>query len=349
MEKTLLITKDDIVPSRPDFEVIGAFNPGSVQVGDETILLVRVAERPVQSDPDAYLVPVYDDIEDLVKVKRIPKNHPDYDFSDRRVIMNHDQNHLTSLSHFRLARSKDGKAFEIDTKPTVFPSNATESFGIEDPRITTIDGTHYISYTAIGRHGINGCLMWTDDFVSFHRMGIVFTSDNKDVVLFPKRINGAYHALHRPSSSEYGKLDIWLATSPDLSHWGKHQVLMERREGRFDDHRLGASAVPFLTERGWIEIYHAGDTTNAYALGAVLLDKDDPSKVLMRSSRPLIIPDRPYEMHGFFKNIVFSCGAIVDRDTVCVYYGASDESVACATLSLDEIFSNMEDVSEVVS
>ncbi len=343
MRKKLLINKEQIVPSRPDFEVIGAFNPGCTTMNGETILLIRVAERPIQTNQDAYLVPFYDTKSDAVLVKSIPKNHPDFDFSDKRVIKNHEQNYLTSLSHFRLARSNDGETFTIDAKPTIFPENEVEAFGIEDARITKMDDAFYITYTAIGIYGINGCLIRTTDFVTFERLGIIFTSDNKDVVLFPHKIGGHYHAFHRPSHSEYGKLDIWLAKSPDLTHWGQHTVLLERRPDHFDNHRLGASAVPFLTDRGWIEIYHTGDIKDEYALAAVLLDKDDPSKVMMRSKCPLILPEEHYETDGFFGKIVFSCGAIVDQDDVSIYYGASDESIAVATITLDELFSNLED------
>lgn len=349
MQKKLLINKDQIVPSRPDFEVIGAFNPGCTTMNDETLLLIRVAERPIQTDDRSYLVPVYDAVTDAVSIKSIPKNHPDFDFSDKRVIKNHDQNYLTSLSHFRLARSKDGETFAIDSKPTIFPANATEAFGIEDARITKMDDGYYITYTAIGAHGINGCMIRTTDFISFERKGIIFTSDNKDVVLFPAKINGHYHAFHRPSNSEYGKLDIWLAKSPDLVHWGQHSIFLERRADCFDNHRLGASAVPFLTEQGWIEIYHSGDVRDEYALAVVLLDKENPGKIIMRSKGPLILPEESYETDGFFGKIVFSCGAIVDHDSVCVYYGASDENIACARVSFSELFANLEPAPEVIS
>jgi predicted GH43/DUF377 family glycosyl hydrolase len=341
MEKKLIIRKEHIKPSRPDFEVIGAFNPGSIVFENEIILLVRVAERPIQNDDENYLVPIFDSENNKIFIKKIKKNSPNYNFSDKRVITNRTQNYLTSISHFRVARSKDGIHFEISETPSVFPENKYESFGIEDPRIVFIDGIFYITYSAISEYGINGCIMTTKDFIHFERQGIAFTSDNKDVVLFPEKINDKYYALHRPSTSEYGRLDIWISKSKDLKHWGDHNVLLTRRENMFDNHRLGGSAVPFLTEHGWIEIYHSGNQDNEYSLAAVLLDTKDPSKVIKRSSVPLLSPEEVYETNGFFGKVVFCCGVIVDCEIVHVYYGVSDESVAYAKMSLNEIYNNL--------
>jgi beta-1,2-mannobiose phosphorylase / 1,2-beta-oligomannan phosphorylase len=341
MEKQLLITKEQIKPSRPDFEVIGAFNPGCISYQDETLLLIRVAERPIQNDSIHYLVPIYSPLAKTVTIEKIDRYNKDYDFSDKRVIANGKQKYLTSISHFRLARSKDGIQYTIADQPTIFPETIYEEFGIEDPRITKIGKFYYISYSAVSRHGINGCIIKTKDFITFERMGIAFTSDNKDIVLFPKKIKGSYYALHRPSSSEYGKLDIWMASSKDLIHWGNHSIFLKSRKESYDNFRLGASAVPFLDKHGWIEIYHSGNLDNEYSLSTVLLDKHNPSIVLKRSKEALIKPEEKYEINGFFGKVVFSCGAIVNHDHVLVYYGVSDENIACAKISFGELYQNL--------
>ena len=172
-------------------------------------------------------------------------------------------------------------------------------------------------------------------------MGICFTSDNKDIVLFPNKIKGNYYALHRPSCSDYGRLEIWIAQSKDLIHWGKHEQLVGKRKDAFDNHRLGASAVPFLTKYGWIEIYHSGNRDDEYSLAALLLKKDNPSIVLKRSTVPLLYPQESYETRGFFGKVVFSCGAVVKQNIVYVYYGVADENIACAMIPLDEIYENL--------
>jgi beta-1,2-mannobiose phosphorylase / 1,2-beta-oligomannan phosphorylase len=341
MEKKLIIRKEDIKPSREDFEVIGTFNPGCIKFNDETLLMIRVAERPIQNKVGVYLVPYLCEFTKEMKTKEIHLDDPLYDFSDPRVIKNGEQNYLTSISHFRLAKSIDGICFEIAETPTIFPETCYETFGIEDPRITQIDQTFYITYSAVSPMGINGCLIKTNDFLTFERMGIIFSSDNKDVVLFPEKINDHYYALHRPTSSIYGKLDIWLAKSPDLTHWGQHDILLQRRPNNFDSYRLGGSAVPFKTEHGWLEIYHSGTIDHKYALAAVLLKNDDPLTVLKRSTRPFIKPEEHYETNGFFEQVVFSCGAISENNDVWIYYGVSDENIACAKMSLQEILDTL--------
>ncbi|MGE5613705.1 MAG: glycoside hydrolase family 130 protein, partial [Bacillota bacterium] len=285
-----IIKPQDIKPSRKDFEVICSFNAGVARLGDEIILLVRIAERPLNNNCRVYLSPVYDCDKDDIIIKEFDVCSPEFDFSDNRVIKTPNGNYLTSISHFRVARSKDGIHFEIDEKPTIFPLNVYEAYGIEDPRISMIGDTYYISYSAISDKGIVCCMISTKDFCSFTRHGTIFHPDNKDVVIFPEKIRDRYYALHRPSISLFGKPDIWIAESPDLMHWGNHRHLMGTRPGFWDNGRLGASAVPFKIREGWLEIYHGATKEDRYCLGAVLLDEYQPWKVLARSLKPIIEP-----------------------------------------------------------
>jgi len=147
--------------------------------------------------------------------------------------------------------------------------------------------------------------------------------------------------LHRPSSPELGGNYIWIAESPDRIHWGNHQLLATTRPGKWDSARLGAGAAPIRTEKGWLEIYHGATKENRYCLGALLLDSNDPSKVLARSEEPIMEPIMEYEKTGFFGNVVFTNGHLVDGDTVTIYYGASDEVICGAEFSINEILQSL--------
>lgn len=336
-----LIGPEDIVPSSPRMEVIGVFNAGAARLGDEIILLLRVAERPVQRDPAVYLTPIYDEARDEIVLRGIPFA-PENDFSDPRIIRTPEGDYLTSISHFRVARSRDGLRFQAEERPTVLPATRYETFGIEDPRITQLDDGYYVAYSGVSPLGIVVGLLHTEDFRAFERRGLLFHPDNKDVAIFPDRIGGRYYALHRPSCSHFGDLDVWLAESPDLLCWGGHRHVMGVRRGEWDGVRIGASAVPLRTERGWLEIYHGGDAGNRYCLGAALLDLQEPWKVIARSRTPLLEPELPFETEGFFGNVVFSCGALLEDGVVRIYYGASDTSIGYAETTLERIWEHLE-------
>ncbi|RPI91409.1 MAG: glycosidase, partial [Chloroflexi bacterium] len=166
--------------------------------------------------------------------------------------------------------------------------------------------------------------------------------DNKDVEIFPEKINGRYYALHRPSTSALGRPEIWLAESPDLLCWGNHRRLVGQRDNAWENGRIGGSAVPYRTEQGWLVIYHGASRQNRYALGALLLAANEPWKVLGRSSTPLLEPEAAYEVTGFFGNVVFSCGALFEDGKARIYYGAADTCMAYAEISIEEILHSLQ-------
>lgn len=339
--KNPLITPRDITPSRPDMEVIGAFNCGVTMFNDETILLIRVAEK-YNSPSDLYVgVPMFDVNNHNIIIKLFDKAQPDIDFSDPRFVKTPTMLYLTSMSHLRMARSKDGIHFDIDTKPCLAPSEYYEAYGIEDPRITKIDSTYYINYSAISQSGVVTCLATTADFVHYEKKGIIFLADNKDVTIFPEKINGLYYALHRPVSAYFQRPEMWISTSENLLSYGNHQLLCSLREGKFDDTRIGASCVPFLTEKGWLEIYHGASKDNQYKLGILLLDKDDPRKIIYRSDQAWIQSEMDYEKSGFMPNVIFPCGFIVEGDNIKLYYGNCDENICLLTFSLSELLNQI--------
>lgn len=336
-----IISVSQIKPSRPDFEVIGVFNAGTAMLGDEIILLLRVSERPVNKDENYVLSAVYDvNVKDLV-IKKFNKNDENHFFGDPRIISSGGTNYLTSMSHLIVAKSKNGYDFTIKDEPALFALNEYETFGIEDPRITFIDGQYYITYVAVSDFGVVTALAKTQDFKYFERLGNIFAPDNKDVVIFPEKIGGRYYALHRPSTSVSGKPEMWIASSPDLISWGDHKRIAGLREDKFDNGRLGAGAVPFKTEYGWVEIYHGASKDNRYCLGTMLLDLNEPWKVIKRCVKPLVEPDETYEKRGFFGNVVFSCGLIRSGDSIKIYYGASDECVAVVDMDINDIMNNL--------
>jgi len=336
-----IIEPKDVKPSRDGFEVVGVFNAGVARFENQVVLLLRVAEKPIISHPETVFVPIYDVAKNDIVLKKFPKNDPANDFSDPRLIVRPTEIYLTSLSHLRLARSEDGVNFDIEETPAMGPATDYETFGLEDARISLIDGTYYVTYAAVSPLGITTCLASTEDFTTFERYGVIFCPDNKDVVLFGERINGKYYALSRPNSPLFKRQDIWIAESDDLFCWGRHRYLMGPRAGCWDEKKVGAGAVPIKTEWGWLEIYHGADREDRYCLGAVLLDEKEPSRIIARSQTPVLEPETDYECEGFFGNIVFSCGLLCEGGRLRIYYGAADTSICYAELVLADVLESL--------
>ena len=336
-----IIGPKDVKPSRRDYEVVGVFNAGVTRFEDEVILLLRVAERPISSHPDIVLAPIYNAVEGNIITEKFLKSKPENDFSDPRLIITPSGTYLTSISHLRLARSSDGINFEIEQSSAIAPTNDYEAFGIEDPRISLIGDTYYINYVGVCPAGVTTTLASTKDFKSFQRHGIIFCPDNKDVVLFPEKIDGRYYALHRPVSPLFKRNEMWIAESPDLKCWGNHRYLMGPRAGFWDDTKIGAGAVPFKIDQGWLEIYHGADRNSRYCLGAVLLDATRPWKVIARTEKPIFEPQTSYECNGFFGNAVFSCGLLYEDNKLKIYYGAADTAICYAELPIENVLEGL--------
>lgn len=316
-------------------------NPGVFVMDGRICMIIRVAERPEQKEGKISF-PVYED--NRFKVLEFDRDSPDIDLSDPRVINYKGQDYLTTLSYLRLVFSDDGVHFYEDSKyPPVFGSGFYESFGIEDCRVATMDDGYCLTFTEVSPVAVGVGMMRTRDFRHFTHEGMIFPPHNKDCALFEEKIDGRYYALHRPSSPELGGNYMWIAESPDRIHWGRHKCVATTRKGFFDSARLGAGASPIRTDEGWLVIYHGADSSNRYCLGAMLLDLKDPSRVLARSSEPIMEPVAPYEQTGFFGNVVFTNGQIVDGDTVHIYYGASDEVICKADFSIKEILAMLKD------
>ena len=339
-----IITPADVKPSRTDFKVMCAFNAGATTFDGKTLLLLRVAERPIQED--GYITTVFHDFDNPSEstILRLALDDPDLELDpvDIRVFTYKGLPYLSSISHLRVATSEDGRNFEVADAPAMVPDRQHEVFGIEDPRITFIDDQYYINYSAIAPNGITTCLARTTDFVTFEKLGIIFAPDNKDVAIFPDKIGGRYYCFHRPSMKQIGAPSIWLASSDNLLDWGHHRYVIGPRPGKWDDERTGCGAAPIRTDAGWLQIYHGSDHGVHYGSGAVLLDIDEPWKVIARTDEAIILAETEYEKEGITKNVVFSNGLVERNDrTVDLYYGAADTTTCGANLDLQALMKKL--------
>lgn len=330
----------DLKPSMDGMKIECLLNPGVFRYENRIWLLLRVAEMPEQKEGKVSF-PIYNEA-GRIEILTFDKSNPDLDLSDPRVVSYKGEDHLTTLSHLRLVCSDDGEHFyEPEGYAPISGKGKYEAYGIEDCRVVHLDGTYSLTYTQVSSLGVGVGLIQTIDWKHLDRRGMIFSPHNKDCAIFGEKINGKYYALHRPSSPQLGGNFIWIAESPDLLHWGNHRCVITARKGMWDSARVGAGAAPIKTAEGWLEIYHGANEEHRYCLGALLLDLHDPSKVTARSEQPIMEPTATYECTGFFGNVIFTNGHIVDGDTIRMYYGASDEVICMAELSINEILSTL--------
>lgn len=335
-----LLSPSDIPSSSDGMKVECLLNPGVFRYAGKTWLLLRVAERPEQK-PGKTSFPILGK-NGVLRILEFDNSDPKLNLADPRVINYDGNDYLTTMSHLRLVNSDDGIHFREDSAyPAMFGQGDLESYGIEDCRVTQIGETYYLSFTQVSSHGVGIGLRSTADWRDIHHHGMIFPPHNKDCAIFDEKIDGKYYALHRPSSQFLGGNYIWLADSPDLVHWGQHHCLAHSRSGMWDSARVGAGAAPIRTAEGWLEIYHGADAQHRYCLGALLLDLEQPWKVLARSEEPIMEPLAEYERTGFFGNVIFTNGHLVGGDALTIYYGASDSVICGARFSIREILQTL--------
>jgi predicted GH43/DUF377 family glycosyl hydrolase len=343
---TCLCRPGNLKPSRADLEIVGTFNPGAVRFGDQVILVVRVAERPRERRAGYTALPRWQPGAALT-VDWIAND--EVDLLDARVVRRKCDGlvRLTSASHLRILHSRDGRSIDREDDARFEPQSEFEEFGVEDPRITRIGDKYWFTYVAVSRHGPATALASTTDFQTFTRHGVIFPTENKDVVLLPEQIDGEYVALHRPlGGTPFAQPEIWLARSPDMIHWGRHEVLLKSASG-WDADRVGAGAPPIRTPDGWLEIYHgsskpAGDRgVGMYSAGALLLDLNEPHRIVRQASEPILVPEADFEREGFVPNVVFPTGVVDRGETLFVHYGAADTVCAVVELSKADVLGAM--------
>ncbi|MDN4525177.1 glycoside hydrolase family 130 protein [Fictibacillus fluitans] len=283
-----------------------------------------------------------------------------------------DKDHYIYLG---LAESNDGVNFtRSSSQPVLSPSSDGPDQGcVEDPRIVEFDDTYYITYAyrpyPPGRywdfgpdevqtnnlpesapyhlkHNVtNTGLLMSDDLKSYKRLGRLTepSLDDRDVILFPEKINGKYYMLQRPKEwigEDYGcdYPSIWITSSDDLLQWDEERKLLAKGEVEWEL-KIGGSTPPLKTEEGWLTLYHGVDDKGVYRVGALLLDLNDPTKIIARPPNYIMEPEHEYEWEGFYKGCVFPTGNVIVDDTLYVYYGGADKYCCLATCSVTELLS----------
>jgi predicted GH43/DUF377 family glycosyl hydrolase len=246
-----------------------------------------------------------------------------------------------------VADSEDGVHFAPRLAPVEVPHDDPEYAEYAartyfDPRITRLDDTFYICVAAHSRHTCRLGLFRTDDFERFEWLGCISEPDNRNGVLFPEKIGGSYARLDRPNVSRLGEGDLWVSFSPDLIHWGRSRCVLRRDDLRWAWHKIGGGAVPVRTEQGWLTIFHGVRTQCAshyvYQAGVCLLDLEDPTKLVAKAERAILIPTMDYELTGQTPSVVFPAAAIPEPDgSLRIYYGAADSVQCLAEADLDEL------------
>jgi len=273
--------------------------------------------------------------------------NPSVIYHDGLFRMHYRAQGLDWVSRIGYAVSEDGIHWNRLRRPVLEPVDGSDSRGIEDPRVTEIDGVFYMAYTAYGREfygpgepthlggGILPMIARSCNLIAWERLGpIVRGEDDKDHVLFPRKIGGRYAALHRR------RPDVWLAYSDDLLTWREEDMVPifgPRPDNVWDSQKVGANGAPIETEHGWLMLYHGTDQDNVYRFGACLLNLDDPSRVLSRPRATIFWPQELWEMRGDVPNVVFSCANPVVDGVVHVYYGGGDHVIGLAICRLDTL------------
>jgi len=263
----------------------------------------------------------------------------------------------TRFPRLHVGFSDDGLSWDIDRQPIEYTNEPFHpSDYAYDPRVCCLEG-QFIVHWCGGRNGPTISLARTNDFQSFERLENAFLPFNRNGVLFPRKIQGNYWMLSRPSDDGHTPFgDIFVSQSPDLVYWGKHRLVM-RKGGEetgqwWQRTKIGAGPIPIETTDGWLMIYHGViDTCNGfvYSLGAAILDLDEPWRVRYRTNQHILTPEADYEVTGHVPNVVFPCAALhdLDSDRITIYYGAADTSSCVAYGNLSELIQFTKDNSVV--
>lgn len=250
------------------------------------------------------------------------------------------------VPHLYLGHSKDGIHWSYEPEKIQFVNEIGEPYMPRyayDPRLIKVEDTYYIIWCT-DFYGAALGIAKTKDFKSFIRLDNPFLPFNRNGVLFPRKINGNYVLLSRPSDSGHTPFgDVFLSESPDLTYWGKHKHVMTKGYSQWwQSLKIGGGAAPIETSEGWLLFYHGVTGTcngYVYSMGACILDIDNPSIVKYRCRNFILTPEEWYEERGFVANVVFPCAALADAKTgrIAIYYGAADSYVGLAFTTADTI------------
>ena len=374
-KEEVLLTPKDLKPSSNLFEIFGTFNPGAIRLKNGDILLyVRVGEILKKwKDTKYYYYPRfvsntrYKIILDKFNKDKIIDVNPPYGFYFENGTLR-----LTYFSHFRrVLLDKSGfKIKKIDPKPSFFGTKDDGELGVEDARIVYFqkEKSYLMSYVSLSRFGnISTSFAASKDCYHWHRIGITFRHQNKDVVIFPEKINGRYTALHRPEGNfEFTLPHVWMSFSKDLEYWGNDQALAITRDHIWESGKAGAGTPPIKTKYGWLEIYHGVQKMHKkeqwsikhmfpfhqkkhypkkYSAGLILYDLKNPTKVIAKSNEntPFLSPKKIYEKEGFVDNVIFPTGAVLDekKEHILIFSGAADRVTTVKKISMEEVWKHL--------
>lgn len=252
---------------------------------------------------------------------------------------------VDGVPHIYLGHSKNGIDWTIEPEKIQFVNEAGEPFMpvyAYDPRLIKVEDTYYIMWCG-DFYGASIGMAKTTDFKTFVRIENPFIPFNRNAVLFPRKINGMFKLMSRPSDSGHTPFgDIFISESPDMIYWGRHRHLMSRGTAWWESVKIGGGAAPIETSEGWLVFYHGVSSTCnglVYSIGGAILDIDEPSRVKYRCRNFLLTPEESYEERGFVPNVCFPCATLQDSDTgrIAIYYGSADTVVALAFTQVDEI------------
>jgi len=388
-KEELLLKPADIKPSSRKFMVLGVLNPGAIRLPDGNIILyVRVIERLVKPNDEKYCYSPRMIGHDKFKVtidrfsKDIVQEFSDFDF-----LFKDGTKRLTFISHFKkVLLDKSGfKILSIDKKPSFYGTVSDGELGVEDPRITQIGDLYVMTYVSLSiSQNISTAMATSKDCINWKRKGIIFGEQDKDVVIFPEKINGKYVAFDRPEGNfQFSQPHIWIAYSNDLTSWGDLKPISSVYEEDGFSPRNGAGPPPIKTKDGWLLIYHAVTQfkedeqeeailkrlrkivklkedilkkisnlnedimkkVTIYSVGAALVDLENPEKLIAKSKEFLITPIGKYDSSFEHKRVIFPTGIIQEnKDTLILYSGSGDEYTTVKKISLNEILKNLKKV-----
>jgi len=257
-----------------------------------------------------------------------------------------------------LAFSEDGVRWQVQPRLVLEELKNDENIWAYDPRLTVVEGRCYMTFCLDTRHGMRAGLAVTDDFERFEVLSLSLP-DLRNVVLFPERIGGLFYRLERPfpiylrrNWGQVDRFDMWLSASPDLRFWGETHLLLTVEQVPFANEKIGPGAPPVRTAHGWLTVFHAVDVdasrppagwegawNKRYTAGVMLLDLNDPRRVVGMAAQPLLTPSAAYETEGGFRtNVVFPTGLIVEDDGMLkLYYGAADTVICLATGHVEDV------------
>jgi len=371
-KEAVLIRPSDVKPTSNKFEDIGTFNPGATRLNNRDIVLyVRVAERILKREDEKYCYAPRCDGKSKCEIKIDKFDKKDVEStSPSDCVFKDGTKRLTFISHFRrVILDKSGfKVKSIDTNPSFQGLKDDGGLGVEDPRITKIENEYIMTYVTLSRQGnISTSYATSKDCLNWKREGIIFREQNKDVVIFPEKISGKYFAFNRPEGNfEFSPPHIWLSDSPDLQHWGHPKPIKLSKKGKWDYARVGAGPPPIKTDKGWLLIYHGvsehehkgfinsikkilgySNKYSIYSIGAALFDLKNPKKLIAKSPKQIILPNKAYEKKGFVNNVVFSTGLVLDENEkdLLIFSGGADTIVTVKKISLENVMNSLRKVS----